>query len=54
MKQKEKCVIVLSGGPDSAAVAYWAKEKGYKLYAITYTYGQIAKKEISDIEEPTA
>lgn len=45
MKQARKCVIVLSGGPDSAVVAYWAKKQGYELYPITFNYGQIAVKE---------
>jgi 7-cyano-7-deazaguanine synthase len=44
-KQKPKCVVVLSGGPDSATVAYWAKKQGYQLYPITFNYGQIALKE---------
>ena len=44
-KQKPKCVVVLSGGPDSAVVAYWAKKEGYELYPITFNYGQIAVKE---------
>jgi 7-cyano-7-deazaguanine synthase len=42
---KEKCVVVLSGGPDSATVAYWAKKQGYDISAITFKYGQIASKE---------
>jgi len=42
---KEKCVVVLSGGPDSATVAYWAKKQGYDLSTITFKYGQIATKE---------
>jgi 7-cyano-7-deazaguanine synthase len=46
MKQKEKCVIVLSGGPDSTTVAYWAKKQGYDAYAISCKYGQIASKEV--------
>ena len=45
MKENEKCVIVLSGGPDSATVAYWAKAQGYQIYPITFNYGQIAVKE---------
>ena len=45
MTQKPKCVVVLSGGPDSATVAYWAKKQGYQLYPITFNYGQIAVKE---------
>lgn len=46
MTKREKCVVVLSGGPDSSTVAYWAKKQGYDLYAITFEYGQIATKEI--------
>ena len=42
---KNKCVVVLSGGPDSATVAYWAKKQGYQIYPITFNYGQIAVKE---------
>ncbi len=45
MKLPKKCVIVLSGGPDSATVAYWAKNQGYQIYPITFNYGQIAVKE---------
>ena len=45
LKQTKKCVIVLSGGPDSATVAYWAKAQGYEIYPITFKYGQIAVKE---------
>jgi 7-cyano-7-deazaguanine synthase len=44
MKTK-KAVIVLSGGPDSATVAYWAKAQGYQIYPVTFKYGQIAVKE---------
>ena len=46
MKQTDKCVIVLSGGPDSTTVAYWAKKQGYDVYAISFKYGQIATKEV--------
>jgi 7-cyano-7-deazaguanine synthase len=45
MKQTKKAVIVLSGGPDSATVAYWAKAEGYQIFPITFKYGQIAVKE---------
>jgi 7-cyano-7-deazaguanine synthase len=45
MNQTKKCVIVLSGGPDSATVAYWAKKQGYDVSAISFRYGQIATKE---------
>lgn len=45
MTQKPKCIIVLSGGPDSAVVAFWAKKQGCQIYPITFKYGQIAQKE---------
>ncbi|MCW4029710.1 MAG: 7-cyano-7-deazaguanine synthase QueC [Candidatus Bathyarchaeota archaeon] len=45
MTENKKCVVVLSGGPDSATVAYWAKAQGYQIYPITFNYGQIALKE---------
>lgn len=46
MRQKEKCVVILSGGPDSTTVTYWAKKQGYQIHALTFNYGQIAQKEI--------
>ena len=45
MAKIKKCVIVLSGGIDSAVVAYWAKQQDYQVYPITFRYGQIAAKE---------
>jgi len=42
----KKCVVLLSGGPDSATVAYWAKRQGYEVNAIVCKYGQIATKEV--------
>ena len=38
--------MVLSGGPDSTTVAYWAKSQRYDVHAISCKYGQIAKKEV--------
>src|SRR3989337_2481088 len=46
VEMTEKCVVVLSGGPDSATVAYWAKKQGYAVHAITFKYGQIALREV--------
>ena len=46
MVKRAKCIIVLSGGPDSAVVAYWAKNKGYDVYGLTFNYGQISIKEV--------
>jgi 7-cyano-7-deazaguanine synthase len=42
----KKCVVVFSGGLDSATVAYWAKNQGYQIYPIVFKYGQIAVKEV--------
>jgi 7-cyano-7-deazaguanine synthase len=50
VKNANKCVIVLSGGPDSTTVAYWAKQQGYDAYAISFKYGQIATKEVECAE----
>ncbi len=54
MTQKPKCVVVLSGGPDSATVAYWANKQGYQLYPITFKYGQIAVKETESAQKIAA
>ncbi len=51
MEQTKKCIIVLSGGPDSATVAYWAKTQGYQIYPLTFNYGQIALKEIQSAQK---
>jgi len=45
LTKANKCIVVLSGGPDSTVVAYWAKKQGYKVHALTFKYGQIAEKE---------
>ena len=46
MAETEKCLVVLSGGPDSTVVAYWAKKQGYNVHCLTFKYGQIAEKEV--------
>ncbi len=50
MAKIKKTVIVLSGGADSATLAYWAKSKGYNIYPINFNYGQIASKETKSAE----
>jgi len=47
----EKAVVILSGGPDSVTVAYWAKAQGYDVSAVTFNYGQKAQHEIEVAEE---
>jgi 7-cyano-7-deazaguanine synthase len=46
MYKDKKCVVVFSGGLDSATVAYLAKSQGYQIYPIVFKYGQIAVKEV--------
>ena len=46
-----KCAVILSGGPDSVTVAYWAKSRGFDVHAVTFDYGQKAKIEISRAQE---
>jgi 7-cyano-7-deazaguanine synthase len=45
-KIKEKAVILLSGGIDSATTLYWAKDK-YKCFCLIFDYNQRHKKEIN-------
>jgi len=47
----ERCVVILSGGPDSVTTAYWAKEEGFEVHAITFDYGQKARVEIERAAE---
>ncbi|MDG6221344.1 MAG: 7-cyano-7-deazaguanine synthase, partial [Candidatus Thermoplasmatota archaeon] len=42
----KKAVVLLSGGLDSATVCGIASTAGYKLLAITFSYGQRHKKEL--------
>lgn len=36
----KKCVVLLSGGIDSTTILAIAKKEGYRLFAITFNYGQ--------------
>jgi 7-cyano-7-deazaguanine synthase len=45
-EQKEKAVILLSGGLDSATTLAIARHEGFSLYALTFRYGQRHYREI--------
>jgi 7-cyano-7-deazaguanine synthase len=47
----QKAVVILSGGPDSVTVAYWAKAQGYDVIGVTFKYGQKAQKEVKIARE---
>jgi 7-cyano-7-deazaguanine synthase len=45
--EKNKAVVVLSGGMDSATALYQAIKDGFDVYTISFDYGQRHKKELS-------
>ncbi|RBW71431.1 7-cyano-7-deazaguanine synthase QueC [Bacillus taeanensis] len=47
----KKAVIVLSGGLDSTTCMGIAKEKGYELYPITFSYGQRHDREVEQAKK---
>ncbi len=46
MIDKEKAVIILSGGMDSVTALAYAIKKGFSCYTLTFDYGQKSKSEI--------
>jgi len=49
--KNKKAVILLSGGLDSATTLAIARERGYQLYALTFSYGQRHKCETASAEQ---
>jgi len=47
----KKAVCLLSGGLDSTVTAAIAKSKGYRIYALTFDYGQRHRREIESAKK---
>jgi 7-cyano-7-deazaguanine synthase len=45
-KSKKRCVVLLSGGLDSATVLYFAKKNGFSPVCLIFDYGQKHRREI--------
>lgn len=50
MPSDERAVVVVSGGLDSTTVLYYALERGFSAFPVTFDYGQIARAEIRSAE----
>ena len=46
MSDEKKAVVLLSGGLDSATVAAIAREQGFALYCLSFSYGQRQEVEV--------
>lgn len=46
MAEAKKCILILSGGLDSATLAYHLKAAGYQLEALSFNYGQRHEREL--------
>jgi len=44
---KNKAVVLLSGGLDSATTLYWARAEGFECHCLIFDYGQIHRRELS-------
>lgn len=47
---KEKATLIVSGGMDSATLAYYYKDNGYDLHLVGFNYGQRHSKELLSLE----
>ncbi len=44
----KKCIVLLSGGLDSATTLFYARQKGFTPFGLIFDYGQRHKKEITN------
>ncbi len=50
-EQKDKAVVLLSGGLDSATTLAIAKDEGFQLYALSFRYGQRHQREVESAKK---
>jgi 7-cyano-7-deazaguanine synthase len=48
---KKRCVVLLSGGLDSATALYYARKNGFAPVALIFDYGQKHRREIESAKE---
>ena len=48
---KEKTIVLLSGGLDSATTLYLAKKRGFKCHCLIFNYGQKHKRELDSAKK---
>lgn len=51
MESSKKCLVLLSGGVDSAVVLWWAKKRGWKLATLSFLFSGRRKKEIASAKK---
>ncbi len=50
MEEKERAVVILSGGMDSTTLLYHALNEGYDIFTLSFNYNQKHKKELKCAE----